>query len=266
MKYSLSLCLALMIISTSCTKIIDVDLNTTDTKVVIEADITDQAVGFQVKISKTVNFSEANAFPAIKGAVVTISDNTGVTQTLTETAAGFYTIKDVKGVTGKTYFLKVVAEGKTYTASSTMPKVVDFRGIEIIENVKRPTSFDRSYTYFPIFFDPADEQNNYLFDISNKGIKDKGFNRVFNDNVTNGLPNQRPIVNSANFKVNSKDTLLFNMYCIDKGAYDYYYSLNQIADGTGSSATPSNPITNIVGGALGYFSAHTVRKVSVVIP
>ncbi len=258
--------LLLLVTASSCTKIIDVDLNSVDPKVIIEADITDQAVGYRVKITKSVNFSDANNFPAIKGAVVTISDNTGSTQMLTETSAGIYTLKDAKGVSGKTYFLKVVADGKTYSASSTMPKAVDFKGVQIVENVKRPTSFDKSYTYFPIFFDPADEQNNYLFNIFNKGVKDKGFNRVFNDNVTNGLPNQRPIVNASNFKVNAKDTLNFEMYCIDKNAYDYYYTLNQIADGTGSSATPANPISNISGGALGYFSAYTVRKVAVIVP
>jgi hypothetical protein len=56
------------------------------------------------------------------------------------------------------------------------------------------------------------------------------------------------------------------MRCIDKGAYDYFYSLDQITSTNGNSATPANPVSNISGGALGYFSAHTVRKATAVIP
>jgi Domain of unknown function (DUF4249) len=252
---------------TSCTKIINVDLNSTDPKVIIEADITDQTGGYQVKITKTVNFSDANNFPAVKGAVVTISDNTGATQTLTETITGLYTLKDAKGVSEKTYSLKVVAEGKTYTATSTMPKAVEFLGVNIQESpFQRPNSTTKEYTYFPSFFDPADAQNNYLFILSTKGIRDKGFENIFNDNIINGVRNQRPVRGSDDFKVNSKDTITVEMQCIDKGVYDYYYSLNQISSNNGNSATPANPVSNILGGALGYFSAHTVRKATAIIP
>jgi hypothetical protein len=266
MKNNILLSLLILAI-TSCTKIINIDLNSTDPKLIIEADITDQTNGFQVKISKTINFSDANNFPAVKGAVVTISDNTGATQTLTESAAGLYTSKDAKGVSGKTYSLKVVADGKTYTATSTMPKVVDFLGIDIQESpFQQPGSTTKDYTYFPNFYDPANEQNNYLFFLSNKGIKDKGFENIFNDNIINGVRNQRPIRANFDFKINSKDTITVEMQCIDKGVYDYYYSLNEISNNNGNSATPANPVSNISGGALGYFSAHTVRKRIAIIP
>jgi len=49
------------------------------------------------------------------------------------------------------------------------------------------------------------------------------------------------------------------MICNDAAVYKYWYSLNDGATGTGQSASPANPVTNISGGALGYFSAQTVR-------
>jgi hypothetical protein len=56
------------------------------------------------------------------------------------------------------------------------------------------------------------------------------------------------------------------MHCIDKVTYDYYYSLTQSSrNGPGGGATPANPITNIEGGALGYFAAFTVQKLTKVI-
>ena len=251
---------------TSCQKVIEFDLNTSDPKVIIEADITDQTDGYQVKITKTVNFSAPNNYPAVKGAVVTITDELGAVQTLTESLAGVYTLKGAKGVSGKTYALKIVAEGKTYTATSKMPKLVPFLGVEVRENTFPGPASDTSYLYMPVFVDPANEQNNYLFFLSVKGKRDKGFDNIFNDNIINGVRNQRPVIASEDFKVSSKDTVTVEMRCIDKGVYDYFYSLNEITSANGGSATPANPVSNISGGALGYFSAHTVRKVAAIIP
>jgi hypothetical protein len=69
----------------SCEKVIDIDLNKADSRIVIEGNITDQAGPYTVRISKTVNFDESNTFPAISGALVKISDNAGNSETLTET-------------------------------------------------------------------------------------------------------------------------------------------------------------------------------------
>jgi hypothetical protein len=256
---------------TSCKKVIDYDLNTTDPKVIIEAEITDQTDGFSVKIAKTVNFSQANNYPAVLGATVTVSDNKGESYTLLETKDGLYTLKGAKGVSGKTYTLKVVAEGKTYTASSTMPKALDLLRVEVNENNfpgagGGPGSKDTSYVYLPVFFDPADVANNYVFFLYVNGKKDKGFDNVFNDNIINGVRNQRPIIGSSDFKVTAKDVVTVEMMCVDKGVYDYFYSLSQITSSNNNSATPTNPVSNIKGGALGYFSAHTVRKANAIVP
>jgi hypothetical protein len=260
----------LILTMSACEKTITVDLNSTEPKVIIEAEVTDQAGGYRVKISKTVNFSDANNFPAVKGAVVTISDNLGVVQTLTETTSGLYTSKDMKGVSGKTYTLKIVAEGKTYTSSSTMPKAVDLLGAEIMVspfgNGPNPNQSAKIYDIFPFFIDPADTQNNYLFFLSSKGKQDKGFNNVANDNFFNGSFNPIPLRHSTDFKLFPKDSVTIEMRCIDKAVYNYYFSLADITGGGGNSATPANPVNNISGGALGYFSAHTVRKVTAVVP
>lgn len=265
MKNIVFLC-ALLLTITSCRKIIEVDLNTTDPKVIIEGDVTDEVGGFQVKISKTVNFSDANNFPPVKGAVVTITDNSGVVQTLTETISGTYKLNNAVGVSGKTYNLKVVAEGKTYTASSTMPKVVDLLALEIeLSPFNRPNSTDKFYDIYPLFLDPVADKNNYLFFVSSKGKTEKGFNNVLNDNLFNGSYNPIPLA-VFDLKLKPTDTVTVEMRCIDKGVYDYYYSLAGITTDNGDSATPANPVSNITGGALGYFSAHTVRKMTVIVP
>jgi hypothetical protein len=54
------------------------------------------------------------------------------------------------------------------------------------------------------------------------------------------------------------------MQCIDKNVYDYFFAIASVIQG--QSATPANPVNNISGGALGYFSACTVGRTSVIIP
>jgi hypothetical protein len=107
--------------NTSCTKVVDINLNAASPKIIIESSISDQAGSCTVNLSQTVNYNEPNTFPAVTGALVTIADNLGNVSTLTETSPGVYTDASLQGVAGRTYILSVTAEGKTYKATSTMP-------------------------------------------------------------------------------------------------------------------------------------------------
>ena len=79
--YILSALLPLMAVQ-SCQKVIDIDLNSAAPQIVIEGSISDQPGPYTVKITKTVNFSETNIFPAVSGAAVTVSDDAGNSETL----------------------------------------------------------------------------------------------------------------------------------------------------------------------------------------
>ena len=50
---------------------------------------------------------------------------------LLESEAGTYSSAVIQGVPGRNYFLKVVAEGKTYDAVSSMPQPVEIEEIRI---------------------------------------------------------------------------------------------------------------------------------------
>jgi hypothetical protein len=247
----------------SCEKVIDLDLNSTDPQVVIEGIVTDENEPFRVTINKTVNFSEANNYPAIGKAIVTIADDAGNSEVLTETVAGTYKSQKLVGTSGRTYTLTVVAEGKTYTAKSTMPSKVNMTDLKF-EVAPRPGQTTDSYIIFPRFLDPKGLGNNYRFIQSTTKKMDKTI-IVGNDNVEDGKPNARPII-SRELEIVLGDTVTLEMRCIDKVTYDYFYSLSQSAgNGPGGGATPANPITNIQGGALGYFGAYTVQKLTKVV-
>jgi hypothetical protein len=254
-----------VIMMSSCEKEIELDLNSSNPKYVIEGEIPQNELA-TVKITKTVNFSDSNNFPTVKGAIVTITDEIGTTEQLIETSTGIYKTQKLKGSEGKTYTLSVKADGNTFTAKSTMPKAVKLTGLKTSLSSFAPpgASSSDNYIVFPQFIDPAALGNSYRFIQIRNGELDKSI-IIANDNIGNGKPNSRPIF-SQNFDIKLGDTITVEMRCIDVLVYDYFFSLNAIqGNGPGGGTTPTNPVSNISGGALGYFSAFTGEKVSAVV-
>lgn len=242
----------------SCTKEIDIDLNDSTPQLVIEGNISDEPGPYTVKLSKTVNFSDPNTYPPVTEALVIISDNTGVTDTLTESDPGTYQTHSITGTQGNTYTLKVVAEGKQYEAVSTMPYKIKLDSIQF-DVFDDPGETSVTYSIVPLFLDPPEVGNNYRFFFSANGVADKSY-QVTNDNIGNGSINQQPFF-SDDLKFYKGDTVTVTMLCIDVSTYNYYYTLSQIAEsGPGGGAAPSNPPNNISGNkALGIFSAYTTE-------
>ncbi len=243
----------------ACQKEITLDLNSASPQVVIEAEVQDQTEVQTVKISQTVNFSNPNSFPKISGAEVSIADNAGNSEKLGEVSAGIYQTRKMKGVENRTYYLTIKIGSQTYTSECTMPSSVNFTGINLIKrNIGFGNTPKDAYRPIPQFVDPANAQNQYRFVQYRNDEKDENI-IVRNDNIANGLPNQQPLF-SNDFDIVKGDSLRVEMHCIDKKVYDYFFALNQSAGrGPGGGTTPSNPVSNISGGALGYFSAYTVR-------
>ncbi len=250
----------------SCTKTINVDLNTADPQLVVEGTITDDVNSNQVRITKTVNFSETNNFPAVTGAIVTISDDVGNTDTLNEVSPGLYKPSTLIGVSGRTYNLKIITEGKTITAQSKMPNKVNLDTLDYIEQVFGPASgSDKNYSVIPRFKDPVGRGNSYRFIQSTTKLGlDKSL-IIANDNTLDGKVNQRPILN-RDYDIKIGDTVTIEMQNIDEHVYLYLNALNNIAgNGPGGGTTPANPPTNLVGTPLGFFSAHTIQHKTIVI-
>jgi hypothetical protein len=250
---------------TGCEKVIEVDLNDTEKKFVIEAVITDQVNSCKVLLTQTKNFDDDNTFDGVRGAQVTISDNNGSPITLTETAAGVYEAKNLVGVSGHTYNLVVNVSGQKFSATSTMPRLVSFDSLYITER----TLFGETYKFATVSFkDPAGAGNAYRYIQYVNGVKEKTI-FVRDDDYSDDLTVERVLFyfnDDDEKKLKSRDNVRVEMLCIDYPIYKYWFSLAQSSTGENQSATPGNPVTNIQGGALGYFSAHTIQTKSVVVP
>jgi len=244
----------------SCEKVIHLDLNTTEKKYVIEATVTDQPGTAQVLLSQTKNFDDNNQFVGVSGAVITVKEQSGSLTTFTETSPGHYEAPNLAGIIGKSYDLMVTVAGNVFTATSTMPAKVN---LDSIYTTDEPIFTDTRKIANVVFQDPPGRGNNYRFIQYLNDLKEKQL-FVENDDYTDGRLNITKLYYFADDKsdstiIKSGDSLRVDMLCIDPNVYQYWYSLERNTNGDNNNTTPANPVSNIQGGALGYFSAHTLQ-------
>ncbi len=254
---------AILLLS-SCDKVITLPIKENESKIIIEANITDQAGPYVVKLTRSININESNIYPTINNAIVTIADNTGIKDTLKFSNEGVYKTKLIQGIYGRTYFLEVSVEGKKYTAQSTMPKKVNLDSLRI--NIF-PINGENQYSIIPVYTDPIELGNGYRFIQKINDTLDNNYN-IFNDNLNNGKVNQRPLNNgNKDLTIKLKDIVSVEMQCISTSAQIYFFTLSQQGGaGPGGGTVPTNPPTNIIGGALGLFSTHTSQTKQIQIP
>jgi len=239
----------------SCTKVINVDLNSKDPQIVVESNFTAGETVHRVSVTKTLNFSESGAYPTIDNAVVTVTDDLGNSQILTFVGNGIYETVAYPVLEGRTYSLTVVADGKTFAASSTVPALVQMDTILV---QAFPFGADTLFSLVPFRFDPAGVRNFYQFDLFRNNVRVPGI-YLQDDEFSDGIGVQQPIFdNDGAFGIG--DTASIDMYGIDQPVYNYFFALLQNA-----TATPANPTSNFSGGCLGYFSARSKHTASVII-
>lgn len=268
MRYITIYCLILLstALFTSCEKVIDVNLKGAEAKYMIEGTLTDSVGDCSVLITQTKNFDEDNNFAGVSGAEVSITDNsTGTVTTLTETAPGVYEAPSLTGNYGKTYTMKVKIGDKVFTASSSMPKQLSMDTVYVSDE----NMFGEIWKLANIEFqDPAGIDNYYRFIQHINGIKTKQL-FIRDDGLVNGKLFSTKLYMNPDMedkdKIKSGDKVKIEMQCIDAEVYKYWFSLEQGATGDGV-AVPANPVSNIQGGALGYFSAYTTQWQEITAP
>jgi len=243
----------------SCQKVINIDLNSASPAIVIVGNVSDQPGPYTVTLNQTVNFSDPNSFPAVSGAFITIADNAGNKDTLRETMPGIYHTKTLMGIAGRTYNLTVIANGQTYTSSSTMPQAVTFDTLVVaqIDGFRDTNLYPQAH-----FQDPASVSNYYRF-VETRN--DTAVTRIFviDDQYSNGRYIDYTMRSDTALAIG--DSVKVEMQCIDQGTYQYFSTFRE-ASGGQTSVTPANPISNITNNALGYFSAHTSRYKAIKVP
>jgi hypothetical protein len=250
---------------TSCEKVVNVDLKNAEPKIVIEGIVDNSGRPASVKITKSVTFSTTANAPTVSGATVKIVDNAGNNYTLAETALGIYTNNTLVGQIGKTYTLTVQNAGVTYTGQSTIPRQMPIDTI-YQERVTLPSNSPGGtaelgkivslvYTDIPGFGDNAHVLQTINGKVDNSLI-------VGDDQFTDAGNTPFQLFPNVNTKLKTGDFVKVELRFIDKTVFRYLIGIQEIQ---GGNTVPANPDSNLSGGCLGYFSAHTSETKTITI-
>jgi hypothetical protein len=246
--------IAILLGVTACEDVITYRLDTTAPRLVIEGTVTDSSATQIVRISRTIDYFSGGTCPAVSAAEVTLTDDGGRSVSLSESAPGIYTTDTFPGLADRTYLLTVVCEGRTYTASSFMPRALEIDSLSV----------DEDHFLHIHFQDPPGIENQGRVRIFFDGEPIPDI-IIFDDTLTDG--------NTVDFQYwidtdtyDSAGTLRVQLLSIDRALFDYFdtlYNAMPTEEPDVFRPTPANPNTNLSGGALGYFGAFTVRTATI---
>ena len=260
-KYKLQFSCFLVLLLSSCEKVINLNLDQTTPKIVIEGIFTNLNVSHLVSISYTKNFEADNKKVPVYGALVLLKEENGPTISFTEQGkSGNYYSTKFKGVAGKKYTMTITVNGKTYTAISKMPFPVPLKSL----NQTELTFFGESKKLVQANYnDPIGIENFYYNKLYVNDVK-RGSLYIESDRFNDGKEVKNTIfISDPDLKTGDK--VKVQLLTIDENVYKYLFSISQISGNGGPPTTPANPTSNFTNGALGYFSASTISTDSLTI-
>lgn len=276
-KEILTLSALLLVILSSCTEKVELDLDDTYTRLVVEGTITTDTTSHFVKLSTTTSYYYNQEPPAVTGAIVTVTDDEGGSIQLTEVDAGVYaTEPEYYAEIGKTYTLDIILPEeingyKNYQASSYVPPIYP---IDSIALGFQPDWGDEGFVEVKCYYQDPLSKDFYMFNIYKNGelltdtitkrfVTDDEF---FNGNYTNGIG--VGFLNQADEreKVYAGDEILFQAASITEEYASFIWTLQEEVGFSTPlfSGPPANVKSNVNNGAVGFFAAYSVEYASTI--
>jgi len=267
--------LVLLISLTSCSDIIDIELNSAVTRIVVEAKITDQNTPAMVYLSRTTDYFNPKEPERVTGASVKISITSGQSTQLVEMDQGVYQSSFFIGISHETYTITIEDGSQVYSAASRLPTKVqiDSLVIEWYPGFNPNDSLGGGYALNCWYTDPGSEANFYIFTAEklNKLVDPESefpqtpVKILASDVLANGKPGLMNLNRQGFYEIG--DSVLVEIISIDQYTYNYLDQLGEVSGGGPSfgSSAPANPENNISNGAMGYFSAQAVDSRLIVI-
>lgn len=258
-----------ILLLSSCEDTVTLDLETGETKIVVDAEIIWQkgTTGNEqtIKISKTAPYYN-NTTPKVSGAQVRIENKNGDVFTFNETEAGLYVCTNFVPVINMDYTLYVTAEGQSFTAVEKLTSVTPIDKIEqnIVPDFDGKDIIELTFYYK----DPADETNYYLTDYKSAFLLFPEY-ELTDDELFNG--NEISTRFSDSDKMKSGNIVDITHRGVSKNFYNYMNLILEVYGGSPFSIPPGNIRGNIVNTsdsnnfAFGYFRLCEADKVSYVV-
>lgn len=228
--------LVLLCTGTSCEEVVEVELEPSEPRLVIEASIVwfkDAEENHQnIYLSETASFYQEEN-PPVEDAAVLVRTEEGLEYEFSHSGYGIYSNSQFIPVPGETYELEIFYNEERYTGTEKMIPVTDIDYVE--QNNSGGFSGDeielKSY-----YTDPADQENYYLFIFRNH----KTSMEIYEDEFTNG---NQIFGYFSNEDIEPGDRVEIEMYGISKEYYEYLFILRTQVSGNGSGPFETRPAT-----------------------
>jgi hypothetical protein len=263
LRYIIPILLLSLATATGCEQKVDIKLNETDARVVIEGWVTDEPGPYDIKISKTGAYLGTGEEVLVSGAFVVLKDDMGNVDTLVEQRAGWYQTTHLQGQQQHNYFLEATVEGTTYKASNYLARInpILASGYEYNDSM----IFGAGYYVGLVAEEPLGIGDFYQFRFWRN---DTAFNSVSDLLVTD----DRYVDGQVSpflfpYPCALGDTVVIEVRSLSQASYDFYITLLQQGAGVGGpfASVPDNLTTNFDNGGLGWFGATAQRRDTLVI-
>lgn len=259
-----------VLVFSSCEDVVKLDLETGETKLVVDAEIIWQkgtAGNVQViKISKTAPYYN-NTTPKVSGAQVKVENSNGDVFTFNETEPGSYVCNNFVPVLNMDYTLSVTAEGQSFKATEKLTSVTPIDRVE--QEIHKDAVGDESIEIVFYYKDPADQVNYYLTDYRADFLLYPEYT-LTDDEFYNGNEINNRFTNDDD-KIKPGKTIEITHRGISKNFYNYMNLILEIYGGSPFSIPPGNIRGNIVNTtdsnnfAFGYFRLCEADKIAYLV-
>jgi hypothetical protein len=268
-RYSIY-CFVIIILLSSCEKVINVDLNSSDPAFVVEAVIYKDSVSL-VRLTRTISYFSTDQPGLIEDASIKIDDGNS-SEELIYKGNGYYVGKNIIGTEGKVYQVEILYNGKIYRGKSLMPVKAEIGYIQYSKSDSPGIMNPEGKTVFTImceFRDDPDINNYYMIQFISEG---KLLERYYL--LTENKSNSGSINSTTDDIIRFSESLFFDggevevyLYSIDESVYNYFLQLSDILywKRRVMPPTPYNPESNIDNNALGYFATWTCDSVKIML-
>lgn len=275
-----------------CEKDINFDLKAEEPKLVVEATIENGQPPL-VSLSSSLNFfsqisPQLLAGSFVHGAEVFVS-NGSKTHKLKEYtfplgggySLSYYSVDSASlatafvGEFNQSYSLRIVAGGKEYTATTTVPAIT--KRIDSLWYKAGPPQLDTNKVIVVVRATDPPGFGDYVRYYTRRGNGpflpglNSAFDDFFIDGTTYELQVQAGVDRNRTFKeddlfFNKGDSVTFKLSNIDKTTYDFWRTMEYAYQSVGNPfSTPTKVLGNISGGALGYFGGYASQYRTLVI-
>jgi hypothetical protein len=274
-KISLISLAFMALLLSSCQEEIDLELNDSFTRLVVEGNITTDSAQQKIMLSTSSSYFSNEKAPIVSGAQIQVFDGNQSYPYVEDpnNPGTYYSQQILKGNPGTRYELKIdnvdLGEGEnaSYTATETMkvPMIVD--SIYAI-----PTEFFgiQGYRVFGFAQEPPTVGDFYMwrYYVNGKLVTDTLSKLTFgSDELLNGNYVQNLELGFFDEGLPG-DTLTVETNTITEEYYNFIISfiIETIFSGGGFSGPPANIKTNLDNGAVGYFNTEARSSISIVLP